>query len=227
MFLSPNAVRSRSTAVSTAWVSVPLPGSAPSSSSRDTTAPGWCASARIVAIPAGDSALTTPSTSTQVPRISSTWPATRTVRDCSSGSSSVMWRANAPNRIRSGADVGTPSRTSGRAVTGPTHIACTAVRSADSTWSSMPISVARISTDATAGADVKLTASNFSSAMPATSWSKSPLRGAGCQRYTRIGTTSAPAARSSSRNSGNGSQSSVAPCSCTAMRWPAMPPSTR
>ena len=82
----------------------------------------------------------------------------------------------------------------------------------------MPISAARISTEATAGAEVKLTASNFCSAMPVTSWSKSPSRGAGCQRYTRIGTTSAPAARSSSRNSGNGSQSSVAPCSCTAMR---------
>ena len=80
-------------------------------------------------------------------------------------------------------------------------------RSAVSTRSSMPISAARISTAATAGAEVKLTASNFSSAMPATSWSKSPLRGTGCQRYTRIGTTSAPAARSSSRNSGNGSQS--------------------
>ena len=47
------------------------------------------------------------------------------VRDCSSGSSSVMWRASAPSRIRSGADVGTPSRTRGRAVTGPTHMACT------------------------------------------------------------------------------------------------------
>ena len=41
----------------------------------------------------------------------------------------------------------------------------------------MPISDARISIAATAGADVKLTASNFSSAMPATNWSKSPLRG--------------------------------------------------
>ena len=68
-----------------------------------------------------------------------------------------------------GADVGTPSRTSGRAVTGPTHIACTLSRNAESTRSSMPISVARINTDATAGADVKLTASNFSSAIPATS----------------------------------------------------------
>ena len=36
-----------------------------------------------------------------------------------------MCRANAPKRIRSGAEVGTPSRTSGRAVTGPTHMACT------------------------------------------------------------------------------------------------------
>ncbi len=135
------------------------------------------------------------------------------VRDCSSGSSSVMWRANAPSRIRSGADVGTPNRTRGRAVTGPTHMACTLVRNAVSTRSSMPISAARISTAATAGADVKLTASNFSSAMPATNWSKSPLRGTGCHRYTRIGTTSAPAARSSSRNSGNGSHSAVAPCS--------------
>ena len=106
-----------------------------------------------------------------------------------------MWRAKAPSRIRSGADVGMPRRTRGRAVTGPTHMACTFVRRALSTRSSMPITAARINTAATAGADVKLTASNFPSAMPDTSWSKSPLRGAGCQRYTRIGTTSAPAAR--------------------------------
>ena len=50
MCLSPNAVRSRSTAVSTACVSVPLPGSAAEQVKRDTTAPGWCANARIVAI---------------------------------------------------------------------------------------------------------------------------------------------------------------------------------
>ena len=225
--LSPNAARSRKTAVSTAWVSVLVPGSAPSRSARDTTAPGWCANARIVAIAAGDNSLTSPSTRTHVPRISSRWPATPIVRDCNRGSSSVMCRASAPNRIRSGADVGTPNRTSGRAVTGPTHIACTLLRSAERTWSSIPSSAARIRTDATAGAEVKLTASNFSSAIPATSWSNSPFRGGECQRYTRIGTTSAPAARSSSRNSGNGSQSAVAPCNCTAMRAPEMPPSTR
>ena len=67
-------------------------------------------------------------------------------------------------------------------MTGPTHIACTFVRSAVSTRSSIPISPARISIAATAGADVKLTASNFSSAMPATNWSKSPFRETGCHR---------------------------------------------
>lgn len=138
-------------------------------SNRDTTAPGRLDNARMVAIAAGDRDLTTPSTMTHVPRISSTWPATRTVRACSSGSSSVMCRASAPNRIRSGDDVGTPSRTSGRAVTGPTHIACTSVRIADNTASAIPSSVARMSTDATAGADVKLTASKRRSAMPVTS----------------------------------------------------------
>ena len=79
----------------------------------------------MVAIPAGEAALTTPSTSDAGAADLQPWPATCIVRDCSSGSSSVMCRANAPNRIRSGADVGTPSRTSGLAVTGPTHIACT------------------------------------------------------------------------------------------------------
>ncbi len=70
MFLSPKAVRSRNTAVSTAWVSVPAPGNAASSSPRDTTMPGLSASARRVAMLAGDSDLIAPSTTTQVPRIS-------------------------------------------------------------------------------------------------------------------------------------------------------------
>jgi hypothetical protein len=93
-----------------------------------------------------------------------------------------MWRASAPSLIRSGALLGTPSRTSGRAVTGPTHMACTSVRSAESTLSSTPSSTARISMAATAGADVKLTASNLRSATPRTSWSKAPSRGTGCHR---------------------------------------------
>ena len=45
--------------------------------------PGECASARMVAIPAGESALTTPSTSTQVPRISKQMPCHPHGRDCS------------------------------------------------------------------------------------------------------------------------------------------------
>jgi hypothetical protein len=61
MSLSPNVVRGRNNAVSTAWVAVPDPGSARSRSRRETTTPGRCASARIVAMLAGDSYLTTPS----------------------------------------------------------------------------------------------------------------------------------------------------------------------
>ena len=179
-------------------------------------------------MPAGGSSLTTPSTSTQVPRISRTCPATVTVRDCSSGSSSVMCRASAPSRIRSGADVGTPSRTRGRAVTGPTHIACTSVRSADEhlvldahldgSHQHRGHGGRRREAD---GVELALGDAARRAA------SKAPSRGTGCQRYTRIGTTSAPAARSSSRNSGNGSQSAVAPCSWTAIRSPSMPPSRR
>ena len=149
--------------------------------------------------------------------MSITWPAAATVHDPSSGSSSAMCRAKAPNRIRSGDDVGTPLRINGWEVTGPTHIACTSVRSASSSWSSMARSRLRSSTAAAAGADVKLTASNCRRAIPVTSWSNSPPNGVDFHRYTRMGTTSAPAERNPPMNSGNGSQASAAPCSWMAI----------
>src|SRR5437868_2020728 len=64
MFLSPSAFRSRRTAVSTACGSAALPGRARSSSLRATTDPGRNASARRIAIIAGDSDCTVSSTVT-------------------------------------------------------------------------------------------------------------------------------------------------------------------
>ena len=55
---------------------------------------------------------------------------------------------------------GTSSSVSGAAVTGPTHTAVTPVRNDRSIGSSQPVSLARMSIDATAGALVKLTVSS-------------------------------------------------------------------
>ncbi len=114
--------------------------------------------------------------------MSTAWPAALTVQDPSSGSSSAIRRAKAPSRIRSGDEVGTPFRISGLAVTGPTHIACTSVRRASSSWSSISSWRLRSGTAAAAGADVKVTASNRRRSIPLTSWSKSPPNDVGFQR---------------------------------------------
>ena len=91
----------------------------------------------------------------------------------------------------------------------------------------MPKSRLRSNTAAAAGAEVKLTASNCRRAIPVTSWSNSPPKAVDFHRYTRMGTTSAPAERNPPTNSGNGSQASAAPCSWMATRLPETPDSRR
>ncbi|SKP78990.1 Uncharacterised protein [Mycobacteroides abscessus subsp. abscessus] len=138
-----------------------------------------------------------------------------------------MCLANAPSRARSGCVVGTPSTSSGAAVTGPTHNGATRARNAASSSSKRPVALARPNIEATAGALVKLIPS--SSALIAMEIKRSIGRwsSGGSQRYTGTRITCAPAMVSASHRSAMGSHSVAAPCSCTAIRRPSTPSSSR
>ncbi len=97
----------------------------------------------------------------------------------------------------------------------PTHIACTSVRNASSRGSSRPVSCAWPSIEATAGALVNVTASRSELMIWRDHLIMAEVSRGGSQRYTGIGSTAAPASRSTSQKSGNGSHSVVAPCSWT------------
>ena len=102
----------------------------------------------------------------------------------------------------------------------------TAVRSAWMNCCSLPSSLARVRIDAAAGALVKVIASRSPRSTAPIILSMRATSGCMCQRYTGIGTTSAPAARSTVQKSGSGSHSLVAPCNWTAIRTPSTPSSS-
>ncbi len=125
-------------------------------------------------------------------------------------------------RALSGRTVGTPASSSGAAAIGPTQPTTTRRVSSSTRAACLPVRCARSSVPAAAGALVNVRASTVPSSTPSKSRSNGPGSAGPTPRYTGISSTSAPDRRRVSTKSRCGR-----PCSCTAMRTPATPRSSR